>query len=104
MSSPAPNTTPRISLWKPRKKPRPPRPASTPARILPHVAARAFDRADSAANGGDLGWFGAGMMVEPFEDAVMALEAGEVSDPVQTQFGWHVITLLETRAQPPSDA
>jgi peptidyl-prolyl cis-trans isomerase C len=52
---------------------------------------------NSAANGGNLGWFSAGMMVEPFETAVMALEPGQVSDPVQTQFGWHLITLLETR-------
>ena len=51
----------------------------------------------SAANGGDLGWFGAGTMVEPFFNAVTALEVGEVSQPVQTDFGWHVITLKETR-------
>lgn len=60
----------------------------------------------SGPNGGALGWFGQGMMVAPFEEAVMALEVGEVSDPVQTQFGWHVITLNETRNQdaPPLDA
>ena len=51
----------------------------------------------SGPNGGDLGWFGAGMMVPEFEAAVMDLEAGEVSAPVQTQFGWHVIKLNETR-------
>ena len=51
----------------------------------------------SGPNGGDLGWFGPGMMVEPFEQAVVALEPGQVSDPVQTQFGWHVIRLNETR-------
>jgi peptidyl-prolyl cis-trans isomerase C len=57
----------------------------------------------SAANGGDLGWFGAGMMVAPFETAVAALEKGAVSAPVETQFGWHVIKLLDTRqtAVPP---
>ena len=51
----------------------------------------------SGPNGGDLGWFGAGMMVKPFEDAVMSMEPGQVSDPVQTQFGWHVIKLMESR-------
>ncbi|WP_425093795.1 foldase protein PrsA [Tropicimonas sp. S265A] len=57
----------------------------------------------SGPNGGDLGWFSAGMMVAPFENAVIALETGEVSSPVQTQFGWHVIRLVETREkQPPS--
>lgn len=53
----------------------------------------------SAANGGALGWFGAGMMVAPFEAAVTALAVGEVSGPVETQFGWHIVTLNETRIQ-----
>ncbi len=51
----------------------------------------------SGPNGGDLGWFEKGMMVEPFEEAVVKLEPGQVSDPVQTQFGWHVIKLNEVR-------
>jgi peptidyl-prolyl cis-trans isomerase C len=51
----------------------------------------------SAAAGGDLGWFGLGMMVKPFEDAVVAMQPGEVSAPIQTQFGWHLILLSETR-------
>jgi len=51
----------------------------------------------SGPGGGSLGWFGAGMMVPPFEAAVAALEPGAVSDPVKTQFGWHVIKLNETR-------
>lgn len=51
----------------------------------------------SAAAGGDLGWFGVGMMVKPFEDAVIAMKAGEISAPVQSQFGWHVIRLTEVR-------
>lgn len=51
----------------------------------------------SGANGGDLGWFGPGMMVKPFEDAVIAATVGEVAGPVQTDFGWHLILVKETR-------
>jgi len=52
----------------------------------------------SGPRGGELGWFGEGAMVAPFEAAVKELEVGAVSEPVQTQFGWHVIKLNETRA------
>jgi peptidyl-prolyl cis-trans isomerase C len=51
----------------------------------------------SGASGGELGWFGEGVMVPEFFEAVAALEVGAVSAPVQTQFGWHVIQLNETR-------
>ncbi len=51
----------------------------------------------SGPDGGQLGWFGKGAMVETFETAVIAMEPGTVSAPVQTQFGWHVIRLNETR-------
>ncbi|GGG70288.1 peptidylprolyl isomerase [Salipiger pallidus] len=61
--------------------------------------AREKSTGPSGPNGGELGWFGAGMMVEPFQAAVDEMEVGEVSEPVQTQFGWHVIKLNETRVQ-----
>jgi peptidyl-prolyl cis-trans isomerase C len=51
----------------------------------------------TAANGGSLGWFGVGMMVKPFEDAVVALEKGKTSDPVKSDFGWHIIHLNDVR-------
>ncbi len=59
--------------------------------------AREHSKDGAAQNGGELGWFGPGMMVQPFEDAVVALSPGQVSEPVQTQFGWHLIRLNETR-------
>lgn len=61
------------------------------------AAARSSDHG-SAAAGGDLGWFGLGMMVKPFEDAVIALEPGAISAPVESQFGWHIIRLDEVRS------
>jgi peptidyl-prolyl cis-trans isomerase C len=51
----------------------------------------------SGAAGGDLGWFGLGMMVKPFEDAVVAAEVGKIAGPVQSDFGWHLILVKETR-------
>ncbi|QMU59379.1 MAG: peptidylprolyl isomerase [Boseongicola sp.] len=51
----------------------------------------------SGPNGGQLGWFGIGAMVPPFEAAVIALDPGNISAPVQTQFGWHVVRLNEKR-------
>lgn len=51
----------------------------------------------SGPNGGALGWFGLGAMVPEFETAVLTMEPGEISDPIQTQFGWHLIILNEKR-------
>lgn len=57
----------------------------------------------SAANGGELGWFGPGQMVPEFENAVVEMSPGDVAGPVQTQFGWHLIKLNDTReTEPPS--
>lgn len=51
----------------------------------------------SGPGGGSLGWFGKGAMVPAFEEAVVGLEDGGVSEPVQTQFGWHVVKRNESR-------
>ena len=59
--------------------------------------AREKSTGPSGPGGGSLGWFGKGMMVPSFEAAVIAMEPGAVSEPVETQFGWHVIMLNETR-------
>jgi len=54
----------------------------------------------SGPNGGSLGWAGKGSFVPKFEVAMIGLKAGEVSTPVKTQFGWHVIKMNETRDKP----
>ncbi|WP_416178194.1 peptidylprolyl isomerase [Bergeriella denitrificans] len=59
--------------------------------------ARQYSQDVSANNGGDLGWFSDGMMVAPFEEAVHQLKPGQISAPVRTQFGWHIIKLNDVR-------
>ena len=59
--------------------------------------AKKFSEDGSAPNGGLLGWMGPGELVPPFEIAMNRLQIGEVSDPVKTEFGWHLIQVLERR-------
>ena len=51
----------------------------------------------TAAKGGDLGWVGPGDTVPEFEEAMSALAPGEISPPVKTRFGWHLIRVEEFR-------
>ncbi len=53
--------------------------------------AKQYSEDSSASKGGDLGYFGKGRMVKPFQDAVESLEIGQVSDPVKSRFGYHII-------------
>lgn len=62
--------------------------------------ARDVSTGPSGPSGGELGWFRAGQMVPPFEAAVAAMDVGDVSDPVETQFGWHIVTLKDQRDVP----
>ena len=63
--------------------------------------AKKHSKGPSAPRGGDLGFFGRKDMVPEFSEAAFALEPGEVSAPVKTQFGWHVILVVERRTAPP---
>ena len=67
------------------------------------IAAELSVDTSTGANGGDLGWFSKGQMVEPFETAAYALEIGEISQPVQSDFGFHVIQLLGKEVRALSD-
>ena len=60
-------------------------------------AAKDYSLCPSGQEGGDLGYFGRGVMVNPFEDAAFELEVGKVSNPVKTQFGWHLILVTDKK-------
>lgn len=61
-------------------------------------ALRESEDEGSAKNAGDLGWFGRGMMVKEFEETAFSLDSGEISDPVRTRFGYHLI-MVEGRRE-----
>lgn len=68
------------------------------------VAVENSDDKGSAVRGGDLGWFGRGMMVQPFENITFGLEEGAMSEPFPTRFGWHFVKLYEKRGIQPLDS
>mgnify|MGYP000231556530 CR=1 FL=1 len=59
--------------------------------------AKKYSEDGSAANGGELGWMSPGELVPEFEQAMNRLQIGEVSNPVKSEFGWHLIQVLERR-------
>ena len=61
--------------------------------------ARQYSDDTTASNGGDLGWVNPGDTVPPFENAMNALKDNQISAPVRSQFGWHIIQVLERRSQ-----
>ncbi|MBF0190441.1 MAG: peptidylprolyl isomerase [Magnetococcales bacterium] len=63
--------------------------------------ARQHSQDDTAAEGGDLKWFGHGMMVAPFEEAAFQLRPRELSQPVRTPFGWHLIVVDDKKSLAP---
>lgn len=71
--------------------------ARAPGADFAALARASSDDAGSKAGGGDLGWVSRDMMPGPFEEALFALQPGEVSEPVRTDFGWHVIQLRDVQ-------
>lgn len=60
-------------------------------------AAKKYSKCPSGASGGILGWFGKGDMVPEFEYTAFNLPNGQVSEPVKTQFGWHLIYVISKK-------
>ncbi|BDU17274.1 peptidyl-prolyl cis-trans isomerase [Lysobacter auxotrophicus] len=71
--------------------------AKAPGADFAALARANSDDTGSQVAGGDLGWVAKGMMVGPFENALFAMKAGEISGPVKSEFGWHVIQLREVQ-------
>lgn len=59
--------------------------------------AKRYSKCPSGAQGGDLGYFERGQMVKEFEDAAFSLPVGKVSEPIHSQFGWHLIKVLDRK-------
>ena len=68
------------------------------------VAAEVSTDSSSSYRGGDLGWFGPGVMDKDFEAAALKVPVGQVSDPVKSQFGWHLIKVYDSKIEPTTGA
>ena len=68
------------------------------------IASRETEDRGSSMRGGELGWFGKGQMVKPFEDATFALAEGQISAPIRSQYGWHLILKEGERGIQPLDS
>lgn len=68
------------------------------------VAKLDSDDSGSSSNGGDLGFFGPGQMVAPVEEAMAKLKVNDISEPIKTEFGYHVVQLQEVRTKPFDEA
>ena len=75
----------------------------TPENFADVAKAESDDRG-SSARGGELGWFGKGMMVKQFEEAAFRMKVGQISEPVRTQYGWHILYKEDERGIQPLDS